>query len=183
MAAIIPPPLTFSIPTPPTIFALMAFGDRWYHWREIKACFWPGRGQRSRDKDPTLADVRFIGGVYLMAWSEAPPKLLHPTASEVKEIGETGEYCRRMRQFGDSAGFFGKRRRAHSTAEKWPLGRSEKLWVAFFPTGDDFLPNKHLSKAWRCWLEGVAFEEHLQVHGSLPALNAAKAADGEIHLD
>jgi hypothetical protein len=127
-----------------------------------------------------LAEIRFVGGIYTMAWSEAPPALLHPAAPEVKDIGETSEYRRRMGQFGNSAGFFGERCKGHSTAWKWPLGRTEKLWAAFFPAGDDFLPRKHLAKAWRCWLEGVAFEEHSQARGSLPALNAA---DGEIELE
>jgi hypothetical protein len=177
MTAVLLPGVSICVPTLPTVFDLMAFGDRWYHWREVRACFWPGRGRRSQGE---LTEVRFVGGIYLMAWSEAAPALLHPAAAEIKEIGETGEYRRRMGQFGDSAGFFGERRNGHSTAWKWPLGRTEKLWVAFFPTGDDFLPRKHLAKAWRCWLEGVAFEEHLQAHGSLPALNAA---DGEIELE
>lgn len=180
MTAVLLPRVSIHIPTPPTVFDLTAFGERWYHWREVRACFWPARGGRSHRVDPVLAEVRFVGGIYLMAWSEAAPALLHPAAAEVKEVGETGEYCRRMGQFGNSAGFFGERCDGHSTAWKWPLGRTEKLWVAFFPAGDELLPRKYLARAWRCWLEGVAFEEHLQANGALPALNGA---DGEIDLD
>jgi hypothetical protein len=162
------------IPVPPTTFDLAAFGGRWFHWREVAACFWPGRGKRSHRVNPVLAEVRHVGGIYLMAWSEAAPPLLHPTAPEVKDIGETGQNLRRMGQFGNSAGFFGERRNGHSTAWKWPEGRTENLWVGFFPAGDAFLPKRHLAKAWRCWLEGIAFELHLQEHGSLPALNASE---------
>ena len=180
MTAVLLPGVYSRIPTPPTVFDLTAFGGRWYHWREVRACFWPGRGHKSHLVDPDLAEVRFVGGVYLLAWSEAPPSILLPTAREVQEIGETGEFLRRMGQFGNSAGFFGDRCNGHSTAWKWPLGRTEKLWVGFFPAGDEFLPRKHMAKAWRGWLEGVAFDEHLQAHGTLPALNAA---DGEIELD
>jgi hypothetical protein len=180
MTAVLLPGVSIRIPSAPTVFDLAGFGDRWYHWREVSACFWPGRGGRSHRVDPVLADVRFVRGIYLMAWSEAAPALLHPTAPEVKDLGETGGYRRRMGQFGNSAGFFGERRNGHSTAWKWPLGQTEKLWVAFFPAGDDFLPRKHLAKAWRGWVEGVAFEEHRQAHGTLPALNAAA---GEIELD
>jgi hypothetical protein len=61
---------------------------------------------------------------------------------------------------------------------KWPEGRDENLWVAFFELGGEL--ESHLAKGLRVWMEAVAFEEHKQANGSLPLLNAA---DGVVVLD
>jgi hypothetical protein len=108
----------------------------------------------------------------------ATPALVHPGAAEVVEIGETGCFKARMDKFRTSAGFRGERGDGHSTAWKWPEGRHEKLWVAFFPLGGNL--ELHLAKGLRVWLEAVAFEEHRQASGSLPLLNNA---DDIVELD
>ncbi len=179
MSAVLLPAAAANIPVPPNTFAgLVAFAERWFHWGDVAACFWPGAGGRSERVNPLLAPVRHSGGIYLLAWSDAAPALVHPSAAEVVEIGETNWFKRRMDQFRTSAGFLGARNDGHSTAWKWPEGRHENLWVAFFELGGEL--EYHLAKGLRVWMEAVAFEEHRQATGSLPFLNAA---DGVVEFD
>ncbi len=166
-----------AVPRPPTRFDLEAFAGRWFSWADINACFWPGRGGRAAAVNPLLAPVRNLGGVYLLAWSEQPPAALRPVAAEVRYIGETDNFRQRMGGFGNSAGFWGERRLGHSAGWRWPEGRSEHLWVAFFPVGEDLVP--HLATGMRKWLEAVALEEHLRALGELPQINSA---EGEVEF-
>src|SRR5689334_18403024 len=107
---------------PPNSFSLTPFAGRWFPWSEIGVCFRPGRGGRSSQVNPTLCPVRDLGGVYLIAWARKAPESLHPTHPAVLYVGETANFKRRLCQFGDSAGFFGDRRKGHSAAFRWPLG-------------------------------------------------------------
>jgi hypothetical protein len=154
-----------------TSFELEAFAGRWFPWAEINACFWPGRGGRAAAVNPLLAPVRNLGGVYLLAWSEQPPATLHPSAAEVRYIGETGNFRQRMGGFGNSAGFGGERQFGHSAGWRWPEGQSEHTWVAFFPVGEALL--SHLATGMRKWLEAVALEEHRRACRELPQINVA----------
>ena len=155
----------------PTYFDLEAFAGRWFSWAEINACFWPGRGGRAAAVNPLLAPVRDLGGVYLLAWSQQLPAPVHPSAAEVRYIGETANFRQRMGGFGNSAGFWGERQFGHSAGWRWPEGQSEHTWVAFFPVGEDLLP--HLATGMRKWLEAVALEEHRRARGELPQINIA----------
>jgi hypothetical protein len=74
-----------------------------------------------------------------------------------------------MGNFGNSAGFWGQPSSGHSAGWRWPPGKSEHLWVAFFEAGND-LP-AHLAEGLRVWLEAVAQEEHRVLHGEVPPLN------------
>jgi hypothetical protein len=160
------------IPVVPSSFANeVAFAGRWFHWRDVAACFWPGPGGRSHRVNPLLAPVLACGGVYLLAWCDQAPEVVLPSEYAVVEIGETGHFKSRMNQFRTSAGFLGERDDGHSTAWKWPQGRHENLWVTFFEMGEG-LP-RHLALGLRKWMEAVAFEEHRQANGSLPLLNVA----------
>src|SRR4051794_3937607 len=107
---------------PPNSFQLSAFADRWFPWREIGACFRPGRGRRSLTVNPTLCPVRDLGGVYLIGWAKNAQKIWHPPDPAILCVGETGNFKRRMCQFGDAAGFFGVRCNGHSAAWRWPEG-------------------------------------------------------------
>src|SRR5438128_2521307 len=102
----------------PTSFVVEPFAAQWFRWPEVAACFWPGSGGRANAINPLLAGVRYLGGVYCLSWSSHAPALIGPLAPEVKYIGESGEFLRRIGQFGESAGFFhdGKRRDGHSAA-------------------------------------------------------------------
>jgi hypothetical protein len=157
----------------PTSFDAQPFAARWFHWTDIAPCFWPGRGRRAACVNPELAPVRTLGGVYCLAWSPNAPLAIGPAAAPVRYIGETGEFRRRMCQFGNSAGFWGERRNGHSAGWRWPVGQSDNAWVTFFPIGNDLLP--HLAAGLRAWLEAVALEEFRLVHGRLPEINEAVA--------
>lgn len=157
----------------PTSFDVPPFAGRWFHWTDIAACFWPGRGGRATVINPNLAPVRTLGGVYCFAWSAGAPPSIAPTDGAVRYIGETNEFLRRMGQFGNSAGFWGKRQNGHSAGWRWPAGRSESAWVSFYPIGNELLP--HLADGMRVWMEAVALEEYRLVHGRLPDINAAVA--------
>src|SRR5438128_58250 len=133
--------MTRVIATAPTCFDAEAFAGRWFHWKEINSCFWPGRGGRATVVNPELAPVRYQGGVYCLAWSLQPVRIVGPTAVEVKYIGESNEFQRRIGQFGTSAGFWGQRRKAHSAGWRWPLEQTVNLWVCFFPVGRGLLPH------------------------------------------
>jgi hypothetical protein len=155
----------------PLCFDLKAFGGRWFSWSEIADCFWPGKGRRAKDVNAELAPVRHKGGVYLVAWSPEPPPRLHPREAAVRYIGETLYFSNRMGGFGNSAGFWGERRFGHSAAWRWPEGKSENMWVAFFVVGEQLAA--HLAVGLRKWLEAVALEEHRLEHGCLPEINEA----------
>jgi hypothetical protein len=88
----------------------------------------------------------------------------------VQYIGETNAFGRRLRQFGDSAGLFGVRRRGHSAGWRWQNGARKHLQVAFFPVAAP-LGQIHLAIGLRKWLEAVALEEHRLAHGRLPVVN------------
>jgi hypothetical protein len=158
----------------PTSFDLPPFAGRWFRWAEVSACFWPGRGARAAQINAELAPVRFQGGVYCFAWSSQPPVIIGPRAAEVKYIGESGEFQRRMGQFGNSAGFFeGGRQDGHSAAWRWPLNHIEDVWVSFFVVGEELL--SHLAEGLRHWLEAVALEEFRLLYNRLPDVNEATA--------
>jgi len=118
-----------------------------------------------------LAPVRFVGGIYCVAWSSEPPLIVNPTDVAVRYIGETSEFLRRIGQFGDSAGFCGARRNGHSAAWRWPVGQTANTWISFFPIGSELLP--HLADGMRSWMEAVALEEFRLAHGRLPDVNEA----------
>lgn len=158
----------------PTSFDAPPFAGRWFHWADISACFWPGRGGRAALVNPALAPVRTLGGVYCFAWSPKAPDIIGPTAAAIRYIGETSEFLRRMGQFGNSAGFWGERRNGHSAGWRWPLGKTDKTWVSFYSIGTDLLP--HLAAGMRLWMEAVALEEFRLVCGRLPEINEAVAA-------
>src|SRR5262245_32226926 len=124
--------MTSVIDSVPTSFEVLPFAGRWFRWSEVAECFWPGRGSRAAHANPLLAPVRFLGGVYCLAWCREPPRVIGPRAAAVRYIGESGEFQRRMGQFGNSAGFFGgERRNGHSAGWRWPLGQKESVWVSF----------------------------------------------------
>lgn len=77
-----------------------------------------------------------------------------------------------MDDLANSAGFWGERRDGHSAGRRWPKGRTENLWVAFFEIGHK-LPD-HLAKGLRKWMEAVAIEEHRAAHDQVPEVNGAK---------
>jgi hypothetical protein len=154
----------------PLCFDLEPFGGRWFSWAEVADCFWPGKGRRAKDVNPELAPVREKGGVYLVAWSLIPPDRVHPREAAVRYIGETLCFATRMGGFGTSAGSWGERRFGHSAAWRWPEGRSEDLWIAFFIVGEPLAP--HLAEGLRKWLKAVALEEYRQAHRRLPEINA-----------
>jgi hypothetical protein len=155
----------------PVSFDVQPFARKWFRWAEVAACFWPGRGRRAHQVNPELAPVRMVGGVYGFAWSSETPPVLVPTGASVRYIGQSNEFRRRMGNFADSAGFWGPRSKGHSAGWRWPLGKSEKLWVAFYPIGNDL--RHHLAVGMRCWMEAVALEEFRLVHGRLPKINDA----------
>jgi hypothetical protein len=162
----------------PKSFNLTPFGCGWYHWEDIEECFRPGPGGRSVKVNPELAPVRVQGGVYVLAWSKNAPRKIHPADESVLYCGETDNFKRRLTDFGRSAAFWNeKRKRGHSAAWRWPKGRNQHLWVAFFLVGNDL--RAHLARGLRKWMEAVAQEEHRLVHERLPALNEA---NGEISL-
>ena len=154
----------------PTSFDIQPFAARWFNWIDIAKCFWPGRGGRAANINPELAPVRMLGGIYCFAYSADAPLLISPKAAEVRYIGETGEFLRRMGQFGQSAGFWGERHNGHSAGWRWAEGQLDNIWVSFFPIGKELLP--HLAVGMRVWMEAVALEEFRLVHDRLPEINA-----------
>lgn len=171
------------IPTPPNTFSVRPYAEQWFAWVDVALCFWPGVGKRSSRVNPFLAPIVGRAGVYLLAWSKAPPAILGPRESSVVYVGETNWFKGRMGDFANSAGFRGARRRGHSAAWRWPEGRTESLWLAFFetPGAEADLP-AHLAVGWRKWMEAVAIEEYRQANGgAAPALNTS--SDGAIALD
>jgi hypothetical protein len=74
------------------------------------------------------------------AWLHDRPPVIGSAAVEVRYVGETSEFLRRMGQFGNSAGFWGQRRNGHSGGWRWLAGQSDNLWVGFFPIGKALLP-------------------------------------------
>ena len=168
-----------AIRQPPSIFNADAFCNRWFSWRDIQACFWPGQGKKAINVNPKLAPVRDLGGVYLLSWAVSLPKTFSPAARSVCYVGETNCFRRRMGDFGNSAGLWGARAKGHSAGWRWPKGRSHHLWVAFFPLGGD-MPS-HLAEGFRKWMESVAIEEHRCARGALPRLNEKQK--GAIQLD
>lgn len=162
-----------TIPQPPTQFVLPPLGGQWFRWADINCCFWPGRSGRASRVNAALAEIRYLGGVYLLAWSSpGPPPTARPAERAVKYVGETSEFLRRMNQFRTSAGFIGPPSDGHSAGWRWPVGESEHLWIAFFDVGNGLLP--HLAEGLRHWMEAVALEEYRVAHGSLPPVNIAK---------
>ena len=113
-----------------------------------------------------------MGGVYLIAWSLQTPSRLDPREVKVRYIGETHSFRDRMGGFANSAGFWGERRFGHSAAWRWPEGKWENIWIAFFPVGEQL--ETHLATGLRKWMEAVALEEYRLEHGHLPKINAAK---------
>lgn len=154
--------------TPPLTFDLVPFGSVWLHWKDVERALFPGRGKRCEE---AFRELRRVGGIYLLAWSEAEPTELSPAILSVKYVGETDRFMKRMGQFGRAAGFWGPRKKGqHSAGERWPKARHEHLWVLFFPFSvPGGLP--HLVTGLRKWLEALALDAHAQVRGSLPQAN------------
>jgi hypothetical protein len=122
-----------------------------------------------------LAGIKDYGGVYLLAWSvNEPSRTLLQRAPQVEYIGETYWFKGRMGGFGNSAGFWGDRTNGHSAGWRWPQGMKANLWVAFFDVVGDLELEPHVRRGLRCWIEGVALEEHRLATGKLPRVNAAK---------
>jgi hypothetical protein len=92
----------------PTSFDVPPFAGRWFRWSEVADYFCQGHGGSAALANPGLAPVRFRGGIYSLAWSPEPTQVIGPVAADVRYIGESGEFQRHMRQFGNSAGFFGR---------------------------------------------------------------------------
>ncbi|MBP1625929.1 MAG: hypothetical protein H6Q00_404 [Holophagaceae bacterium] len=159
----------------PIEFDLQPFAGRWFSWSEIEACFWPGPRGRSEKVNSELAPARDRGGVYLMAWSEAAPEEVSPIAKAVKYIGQTNCFKARMGQFASSAGLWGPRADGHSAGWRWPEGKSENLFVAFFPINEGM--DTHLANGLLHWLEAVGMDMYKQHHARLPSLNARDNID------
>lgn len=162
-----------TIPQPPTKFDLQPFAGRWFRWAEIDACFWTrGKGMQV---NPALYPVRRGGGVYLLAWSRQAPSTFRPDDRAIQYVGETGDFCNRMDRFRTSAGIrWQERYKGHSAAYRWPLGKTEHLWVGFFPIRTGLQP--HLAEGMRVWMEAVAQEEYRLAHGDVPPLNRSGKA-------
>ncbi len=165
--------MTYAPEPPPTRFDLRPHHDRWFHWNEVSACFWPGRGKRSRTVNPDLGPVASSGGIYLLAWSDVEPSELHPRSSKVRYVGETGRFKERMGYFSKSAGFSGDRMRGHSGGWRWPQGECSNLWVAFFVAEPVAMPD-YLRKGLRPWLEALAIHEHVLANGRIPLVNVVE---------
>jgi hypothetical protein len=145
---------------------------RWVRWDEVERCFFPGRGRRAELINPELAALRWSSVVYWIALSIAPPKLLLPTAEEVRYIGETGQFRRRMGEFGCSAGFWGKRRNGHYAGWWWPFGRTEDTWFCFSVIGGGLA--KDLARMHRRQVEAGWLARFVQLHGHEPEFNGRK---------
>src|SRR5690606_24020699 len=144
-------PMDTPIPTPPVLFGLTPHGNSWFHWDQIERCFWPRYYgfNTSVAADPSLGPVAALGGVYLMSWSLGPPRTFLPDDEAVCYVGETSSFKNRMGGFGSSAGLWSKKRDiGHSASWRWPIGRRDHLWAAFFhvpwPLGQ-----KHLASGLR----------------------------------
>jgi hypothetical protein len=144
-------------------------GGHWYRWSEVDSCFRPGVGRRSADVDDNLAKVRYLGGVYLVADTKRSPRQTDASASAIEYIGETGQFKRRMKQFGDSAGFYGKQRNGHSAGWRWPPRGKKNLWICFVPVGNG--SPDHLATGLRMWAEAQALEHYRASNGDLPTVN------------
>ena len=156
------------LPPLPRQFDLVAYQGRWYRWREMSRCFWPGRGISAKHVDPVLAETCAAGGVYVIGWKKSPSNSVTHTDPAVVYIGETSSFRRRMGDWSNSAGFWGDRRKGHSGAWRWDKGDSH-LSVAFFLVGEA-LPRR-LAKHVRCYFEVLALEEFRVANGSLPQAN------------
>lgn len=155
--------------TAPSTFNAAAYANRWFSWQAIEDCFWPGRGVRSESIDASLAGVKDIGGIYVMASSDKQPTLISPKCPEVQYVGQTRFFKGRMGQFATSAGFWGGRANGHSAGWRWPEGQKDRLHIAFFPVGNDW--PAHLAEGLRHWMEALAIEAYRQTHSTLPPLN------------
>lgn len=153
----------------PSMFNIEPFGGQWFHWNQIEECFWPGKGRRPEKVNPQLASVRNSSGVYLLAWSMPAPELVSPLASQIQYIGQTNCFHGRMAQFATSAGLWGKRDNGHSAGWRWPEGKRENLFVAFFPIIEGLSP--HLASGLCHWLEALALEAYRINNNELPMIN------------
>jgi hypothetical protein len=155
---------------------LIAFGDRWFGWDDLRHAFWGRVGRPKdfdlKDFDLSLASVRASGGLYCVAFSAGPPARVHPTAREAVYFGETSAFGRRMEQFASSAGFWGERRGGHYAAWWWPAGRTEGLWVSFYVLGD-VLPGGE-ARDLRRQVEAEMLAAYFLLHGRVPRLNGRK---------
>lgn len=159
-------------------FSLKPFEDRWFSWQRIAPCFWPGLGKLAASADPLLAPVRTMGGVYLIGWGE-PEKMPAPTDPAVQYVGQTSNFKRRMKKFKASGGFDSlKRRKGHSAAGRWPLGKNQKMHVAFFPLKENVLP--HMATGLLYLEEALALDAYYRKYGKLPPLNSGPK---DIELD
>ena len=164
-------------------FTLKAHENRWIPWSEVVASACPGRGRiREDDHRFALREMMWHPGVYLVALTSTgrPPRGLvpHPTHSSTVYVGESGSLLRRMRQFGNSAGFFGKRRSGHSGGwrwrDEWPKAGA---FFAFYPAPAE-VTQAGLTPLWRLCREAQALAAFARVHrDQLPELNAKGAND------
>ncbi len=137
---------------------------------------------RAETRNPKLAPVRRLCGVYFLAWCSEMPSSFGPTAADSKYIGESGSFLSRLGQFGNSAGFFydGVRREGHSAGWRWRHDR-EHTWVSFYPVGNELIPDRpHLAAGLRVWMEAVALEEYRLLYHRLPEINEATGALGGV---
>jgi hypothetical protein len=168
--------MTNVISQPPLSFDVTAFGNQWFQWATVEACFWPGRGQRSERINPKLAPIGNRGGVYLLAYHSTAPESIGPKDEHVWYVGQTNAFKRRLGEFANSAGFLGERKAGHSASWRWPEGEKNNTWVAFYEIGMEF-DQPHLATAMRCWMEGIAIEEYRIAHGTIPKINEAVGVD------
>jgi hypothetical protein len=162
-------------------FSLKAHEERWISWEELNSAARPGRRLSGDDPRRTLRHALLRSGLYFVAWSASgrrPYGNPHPAHNMIVYIGETGELCRRMGQFGNSAGFFGERTKGHSGAWRWhDEWRPEQAFLALYPAPADVV-DAGLAPLWRVYREAQALAAFAQAHRlRLPELNAKGAND------
>ena len=159
---------------PTEIFDLNPHENRWFTWAEVGECFWPGKGCRSHDIDPSLASIRNAAGIYCIAWA---PTSTTPAPDEpsVQYIGQTKNFKARMSQFASSAGiFWDERYDGHSAAWRWPQGETAKMMIAFFPVYEN--EADHMLTGRLFWYEALAINNYFLKHDNvLPPLNIVRS--------
>lgn len=158
-------------------FYLKPHHNKWFSWKEINSCFWPGQGKRSSNINSDLSPVISMAGIYLIGWGN-DLGIPTPCSEYVKYIGMTENFKNRIGQFAASSGIhYEERHDGHSAAWRWPQGMCSKMTVAFFELPKD--QEKHLRQGLLHWQEALAIDEYYKLYGQVPPLNLG---DGEITL-
>jgi hypothetical protein len=152
-------------------FNLAALQEKWFHWDEVYACFWPEAGANTDNLNPELLKIRNSAGVYCIAWGD-PSGSPNPASSNVIYIGQTKSFRRRLSEFATSSGiFYDDRFNGHSAAWRWPKGKYEKMHIAFFVVESN-VP-AHLLQGKLFWQEALAIHAFYLKHNEMtPPLNA-----------